>query len=960
MNSNGYGGNFNLNQDVNKLSPLPFQRGVAVAGGLNDVDSQNSISIVNVRNSKSVNDSNISFSHTVRPKSSTPSIRKLRKKHPGGDGYESAGGHISEKKAKKRGKSGDAMEAKHHLEVKKKKSFVHVINKIANDAQPPSQGYETDGGAVLSSQKSKKDKKKSKTKNPPKEIGYETDGGYQSDNKKSKSRFFKLPTKSSKPDFYVAPGGPVPALPNSVEKKEELVVSLPIAGRFAKTPIPSPTTTTESAEIHVDDNSFPQISFKPFPATFDFTSTTSSSSPVSAGPSSTTFDRAQIAPTSDSPSAFNAFLLPRIRDSRFSFVSSSSSGSGSNQHNKLQNPKGLFSSAPSSMQGHQQQQHGLRSSLSLSSLHHPKPVISLPITRGTSPTPTNPPLSSTRSLHSLSASPTSTSFRSSISSLQLKKTFRIKLQPDLPTQQHSPPAQQTVPPSPSGPGSSSPHVVLAPTTLPFLQIPRFASKVRPRNPPTDGFGPRFPLTSDSAAPGSSSSSTTLLGLPSPPISSPTLSPGSSPCSGLSPHSYIQASSKRSSQQTIIPSSDYIVPSPTRSSPLTTQSPGLPSPTMLTTFHHHDHIPPQLSPAPKGPLPTPPSSSENESLTAAGNSSCSSSSGSAGGQHLPLAVHLRQRMSKMNMRKSSLPSQSTVPISIGEGGSGALVETSVGRLRVEKKSGIGHNSGADNVPKYQNERSKAEKVSRFATDNRRSWIDLMDDDDTSLDNKKEKLEVEVEEDQEVEEEPEDLYEILERFQDRDDENEDNIHHSNSNEQALERSHSFKAGKLAKEKRRFRDSLASNASAQPSPPPPLPLPRQSYVPAAVIAPDLYGFEDDGKSVGDRTSRWSESVYSRSSSSILDEEESEERRDRLLRRVEAMLEAERAQHAQQQAYNDNNIVPPLPEIPRAYANIIMNKKQQPNGKIGNSGINENAGHHHHHLHSNNITPGRSWNKF
>ena len=980
VNLNGHGGNFNLNQDVNKLNPLPFQRGDAVAGGLNDVDSQNSISIVNVRNSKSVIDSSIAFSHTIRPKSSTPSVRKLRKKQPGGDGYESAGGYINEKKAKKRGKSGDAMEAKHHLEVKKKKSFVQVINKIANDAQPPSQGYETDGGAVLSTQKSKKDKKKSKTKNPLKEIGYETDGGYQSDNnnKKSKSRFFKLPTKSLKPDFHVAPSESVPALPNSVEKKEESVVPLPIAGRFARTLIPSPTTTTtESAEI-VDDNSFPQISFKPFPATFDFTSTTSSSSPVSAGPSSTTFDRAQIAPTSDSPSAFNAFLLPRIRDSRFSFVSSSSSGSGSNQHNKLQNLKGLFSSAPSSMQGHQQQQHGLRSSLSLSSLHHPKPAISLPITRGTSPTSTNLPLSSTRSLHSLSASPTSTSFRSSISSLQLKKTFRIKLHPDLPTQQqqHSPPAQQTVPPSPSGPGSSSPHVILAPTTLPLLQIPRFAaSKVRPRNPPTDGFGPRFPLTSDSATPGSSTT-TTLLGLPSPPITSPILSPGSSsPSSGLSPHSYIQASSKRSSQQTIIPSSDYIVPSPTRNSPLSTQNSGLPSPTMLTTFHHHDHIPPQLSPAPKGPLPTPPSSSENESLAAAaGNSSCSSSSGSAGGQHLPLAVHLRQRMSKMNMRKSLLPSQSTVPIGDG-GGSGALVETGVGRLRIEKKSGIGLNSGADNVPKHQKEKSKgAAKPSRFATDNRQSWIDLMDDEDTSLDNKKEKLEVEVEEDQEVEEEeePEDLYEILERFQNRDDENEDNIHHSSSNEQALERSHSFKAGKLAKEKRRFRDSVISNASAQPStlpppPPLPLPLPRQSYVPAAVIAPDLYGFEDDGKSVGDRTSRWSESVYSRSSSSILDEEESEERRDRLLRRVEAMLEAERAQYAQQQAYNNNNnnnnIVPPLPEIPRAYANIIMNKKQQqqPNGKIGNSGINENAGHHlHHHLHSNNITPGRSWNKF
>ena len=977
VNLNGHGVNFNLNQDVNKLKPFIFQRGDTVATVLNDLDSKNSnpnekTSNVNVRNSKtsSINDGSVAFSHTSRPKSSAPSVRKLRKKrHPGGDGYESDGGYMSEKRVKKKEKSGDTMDAKHPLEVKKKKSFIQVINKISNDAPL---GNETDGSAV---QKSKKDRKKSKTKTPSKEIGYETDGGYQSDYRKSKSRFFKLPTKSSKPDFHAAASGPVPALPNSVEKKRESVVPLPIAGRFARTFSMSGPPTTEVAETRVD-SSFPHFSFKPFPATFDFTSTTSSSSPVSAGPSSTTFDRAQIAPISDSPSAFNAYLRPRNRDSRFSFGSSSSSGSGSNQHNKSQNLKGSLHSAPSSMQGHQQ--HGLRSSVSLSSLQHPKPAISLPITRGISPTSTNPPLS-TRSLHSLSASPTSTSFRTSISSFQLKKTFRIKLHPDLPTQQQSP--AQTVSLSPSGPGGSSPHAL----TLPLLQIPRFAAKVRPRNPPTDGFGPR-----SSAAP-----SSTLLGPPSPIISSPTLlSPGSDN-GGLSPNSYIQASSKRSSQMTIIPSSDYIVPSP-RNSPLNMQHPGLPSPTVLTTYHHHhtppqsplktqhpgggiptsptvtttyhhhDHIPPQLSPAPKGPLPTPPSSSENESLAPAGNSggsSCSVGSGSgSAGQQLPLAVHLRQRMSKMNMRQSSLPpSQSTVatrPLSIGGSGDSGVLETGVRGLRVEKKSAIGASS-VDDTLKYQKEKAKEGRLSRLA-DNRKSWIDI-DDEDTSLDDNdiKGKLEVEREQEREAEEEPEDveepedLYEILERFQSHDNENEDNIHHhsSSTSEHALERSHSFKAGKLAKEKRRYRDSFNAVAAA-----PQRQQRRQSYLPAAAVVPDLYGFEDDRKSVGDRTSRWSESVYSgSSSSSILDEEESGERRDRFVRRVEAMLDAERGGAAQ--AASRASYVPPLPEIPRAYANI-MNKK--PNGigtRIGDN-INENAGHHHHH-HSN-ITPGRSWNKF
>ena len=924
---NGHGVNLNLNQDVNKLRQLPFQREDAVAVGLNDVDSQNvnpseTASNVNVRNSKSISINDGSeFSHITRPKSTTPSVRKLRKKPPGRDDYESVGGYMSEKNAKRKEKSGDGMDAS----MKKKKSFIQVINKISNDVQSPSQGYETDGGAVLSSQKSKKVKKKSKTKNPSKETGYDTDGGYQSENRKSKTRFFKLPTKSSKPNFHVTANGPIPALPNSLEKKMESVVPLPIAGRFARTlsfSMPSPTTT-ESAETHVD-NSFPQISLKPFPATFDFTSTTSS--PVSAGPSST-FDRAQIAPTSDSPSAFNAYLHPKNRDSRFSFVSSSSSsGSGSNQHSKLQNLKGLFSplhSPPSSMQGHQQ--HGLRPSVSLSSLKHPKPVISFPITRDSSPTSTDLPFS-TRSLQSLSVSPTSTSFRSSVSSLQFKKPFRIKLHhPELPTQQPSP--AQTAVSSPTG--SGSPSVFLTPT-LPLLQIPRF-TKVRPKNPPTDGFGPRSPLTPDSAALGST--------LRPSPISSPLRSPGSSPTdnSGLSPNPPIQASSKRSSQQTIIPSSDYIVPSP-RNSPLKTQNPGLPgSPTVLTTYHHYDHIPPQPSPAPKGPLPTPPSSSESgESPAAAGNNSSSgsgsSNSGSGAGQQLPsLAVHLRQRMSKMNMRQSLLPSQSTPvaipPVSVG-GGSGEVEKSGVVGLRVEKKSGIIRPSVDDIPTKFQKGKAKKARLSKFAAaaDNRQSWIDIGDD--TSLDKKETTLDVEDEDQQEVEEEPEDLYEILDRFENRD---KDIHHHSSSSEQALERSHSFKAGKLAKEKRSYPDNNSFNSARPPR--------HHQHVPAAVVVPDLYGFEDDGKSLGDRTSRWSESVYSRSSSiSILGEEESEERRDRFVKRVEAMLDAEKKARAK-------DYIPPLPEIPHAYANII----HKPNGNI-----NENAGHH------SNITPGRSWNKF
>ena len=980
VNLNDY--NLNLNQDVNKLSQL--QRGDEVAVGFNDVDSRNLNTKERPRNSESisVNDGSVAFSHTSRPKSITPSVRKLRKKHPGKDEHGSVGGYVSEKNTKKKEKVGDVIDAK----AKKKKSFIQVINKISNDVQSPSQGYETDGGAVLSSQKSKKAKKKSKIKNPSKETGYDTDGGYQSDNRKSRTRFFRLSTKSSKPDFHVVDNGPVPALPNSVEKKRESVVPLPIAGRFARTlsvSMPGPTTTTtttERAEINVD-NPLPQMSFLPFPATFDFTSTTSSSSPVSAGHSST-FDRAQVAPVSNSPSAFNAHFHPKKRDSRLSSVSSSSSGSGSNQHNKLQNLKGL-SSPPSSMQG-----HVLRPSLSLSSLKHPKPTISFPITRDTSPTSPNLPLS-TRSLHSLSVSPTSSSFSSSVSSLQSKKPFRIKLHhTDLPTQQEPQQPQRspalTISSSTSGP--RSPHVFLTTPTLPHLQIPRFA-KVRPKNPPTDGFGPRSPLASDSGS----------TFRPSP-ISSPIpgsgfISPTATDNSGLSPNSLIQASSKRSSQQTIIPSSDYIVPSP-RNSPLKAHNPTPPSPTVLattttttTTYHHHDHIPPQLSPAPKWPLPTPPSSSESGESPIAGrnssgrggsssssNSSSSSGFGSAGQQQLPLSVQLRHRM---NMRQSLLQSTpvATRPVSIGGvgsvGGSGGAEKTVVVGLRIEKKSGIiigptTSVAAGDDILKYQKEKAMEGRLSRLGNNvHRQGWIDIGGDDDTtttSLEQKGTALEAEEEEQQqqqevdeeEEEEEPEDLYEILDRFEHRDNENEDSHQYSSvSSEQALERSHSFKAGKFAKEKRCYPDN--DNA-----PPLPLPLPRppRHHLPAAAIVPDLYGFDDDGRSVGDRTSRWSESVYSHSRSnssaaSILDEEESEERRDRFVKRVEAMLDAEKEKNLRKVQAHQAQIVPPLPEIPYAYANIMNNNKLQKNNGNGNM-INENANAGHH------ITPGRSWNKF
>lgn len=930
VNVNGYGLNFNLNQNINQSGPLNFQRSpVAVGSG---VDSQNSnvkvhfnanevASNVKVSNFQtiSLNDNDVTFPGIpVPPRPTTPLGRKLRKKRAGKDSYESDGGYVSEsgkKKDKKKGNSAEGQDVKQRLkEDKKKKNFIQAINKISTttDVQPPVEGYESDGGSVP---KSKGTIKKSKTKNSSNHIGYETDVGYQSSSglKKSKTRFFKLTTKSSRVDIRVdASASP---LPNSAEKESESVVPLPIAERFATTLSPtsnsnsmSSPATTEGGESRMGTPQ-PALGFRPFPDASELTSTTSL--PSARLP---TFNQAATAPASSLPSAFNAIvthLHAMNRDSRSSFASSSSSGSGSNQPHKPQKRFGLFSplqSPPSSMQG--PQQHGLRSASSLSSLKPSHPVISLPVTRATSPTsaglPSSHLLNQSRSVSPL---PPYVSPVTSVAPLHINKGQRTKPNLDnlpLPAQQHSS-------------RSVSPHVLLTPT-VPLAQTPSpgagFAM-VRPRNPPTDGFGPRSAPPIPNSGPGSTTG-------PSP-IASPVFTPAASKFSsdGLSPHPYAQAHLRQPSQHSIVPSSDYIVPSP-RNSPLKTHAPALPNPNVLA-YYHHDHIPPQPSPAPIGPLPTVPSS-------------VNVPNGNGGGTavQFPSVAQLRQRMTIMRrsvqhdydiglspqkVRESFSPSRpvfSPPPSTVANG------SVSVGSLGLEARVGNRQsrdlypleNSDIGSAARYQEQETTEDASLPRVAANRQSWIDI--NEEVGLD-KREKLRVE---DQEAEEPEWD--DILDRFETRSDDESNDIDPSSLGGQALERSRSFMAGKIEKEPPHYPVGFSVR-------------PLQSrQVPANV---DVSGFED-GRTVGDRTSRWSGSVYSRAS--ILDEGESEETRDRFVKRVEAMLDAEKKakSKAQAQAY-----IPPLPKISGAYANIV----HPPNGYL-----KENAGAH------SAIPPGRSWNKF
>ena len=227
-------------------------------------------------------------------------VKKLKKAKKGiEDGYESDGGYLSEggrKQKDKKKKAKVLKEGKLDLDTnsldncglavpeerKRKKSLVDAVKgSMKKKDKETDVGYLTDGP----SSKQKKSKKSKSPKNKVSEDAfYETDGG----TKRSKTRmFFKMSGKSSKPDIRE----------NSREEerlpKEQ--VPLPIADRFAtalsptsgsaasisgdsqvSSPVP-PASNTHAAigDTRSQGNTLPSLSFQPFTAGEDMSALSS-------------------------------------------------------------------------------------------------------------------------------------------------------------------------------------------------------------------------------------------------------------------------------------------------------------------------------------------------------------------------------------------------------------------------------------------------------------------------------------------------------------------------------------------------------------------------------------------------------------------------------------------------------------------------------------------------------------
>ncbi|KAG6899371.1 hypothetical protein C0993_010836 [Termitomyces sp. T159_Od127] len=564
----------------------------------------------------------ITFSNPPPPsRPTTPSRGKLKKKR--GDGYESDGGYMSdggkkkkerEKEAKERAKE-EKQQEKREKEERKRSKSIKVKKRENKDGYAT--GYDTDGAS-----------KRSKGKAG--DGDYETDSGYISSTStkgKSKGRFFGLKSRQSKADL---PQEGVPSMP-VLDKNP---VALPIASKFATTIDTGPLMTGESLNSMISKamdgpmaSVFSPSSVTTFPSSISTSSphptsrtsfsptsreslgSTESSGSMSASASSLShshskrrgfqFHGQDLVPKSGGGSHVNATSPSQIA-LHPSAISSPSSATQSSQPISLPNTHRASIRNPTpietSVEAFSEQDSPSHSSKSppsafspvqhssSNSLGNPRSEFS-PVHHSSSnslnsPSVFTPQIFPTARNPSLSRGPSVT--RAQLPQSAASGSVSLP-EPDIPlspvpvlSTQHVDPllsatAQSTRIPAPVAVQPRISPTIIAQSlrlpsrtpTSPSRPSPTTAIQAlrpRPRNPPTDGFGPRPIL--------------------SPSIKSPSFSDLPSP-------------SPTGSQQslTIIPSTDYIVPSP-HPSPLPLQSPSV--------LAYYDIPPP--SPPPSGPLP----------------------------------------------------------------------------------------------------------------------------------------------------------------------------------------------------------------------------------------------------------------------------------------------------------------------------------------------------------------------
>lgn len=911
-----------------------------------------------------------------------------------------APGVETEKEAKKRAKQ-EKKELQEE-ERQRKKSLTSSAKASKKAAAAESKlDYDTDGGGISSGKtfgigksKSKKTKSSKNASDDMGGAGYETDGpGYQSSGsgvKKSKTRFFKLSNKGSRPDLSgvlrnsnSSSGDPIPAVP-SIPKE---VVSLPIAERFATT-LMSSLSEDSSHLLSPDASSSPldrSASSTPLPSsgTQPFSSIPNSANtlyiqyptPRSRGPIPfpSSMERESSASTDTSTSENgNAKRVaettsPALQSQREVVTDATHKhGSGSGSHSTLHSP-----------QTQQQQETPLQDQRPFSPISPPPsvslkpPSISFPNSRSVSPAMSRsrsplpslfPPSSSPVPASSNLVPSTSPLSSPPVAPLHVNKGMRLRpslenLTRTLRSMAGSPPPVSPI--SPHVMGNLDSPLLRSQAPSPALSGMNVSSQVQSSSrhakpPSTESFVSRSPTLSPTQR------SQRQIYISPPNTAMPTTTPVEVNDDG--------------SHLTIVPPSpapygEYIVPSPRLSglppspkhSAVNARLSGLPpSPNVLAYYD----IPPP-SPPPMGPLPSVPSSSSHVSPRI---SPTSASHGVSTNQDInefisnpnqfPPAALLRQRVIDRTPR--TLPAEfstiqrgkeSPFPSRPVLNGKPAASPMPTARRYQDLYPLDGYHDDNERargkeVIQTAVAKSKTTKTTRFRE--APSWIpgsekgDNDDVDNYDVDGTGDALyggiEEEDDRDDVDDEDGKDILEVLDGFVDQNSEGFEE--HAG---RALGRSRSFEA---------LKDIHGQSTDVSDLPParPRIkakPIPNSEMFSASNNREGEYEFEDyddaDDRTLGNRSSRWSGSIYSRVS--ILDPDSSGQTRERLLKEVEAMMGKQEGSLTSNSRRRGEEVVPPVPRLPDAYANMNnMNAGGHINAGIINAGV----------------TPERSWNRF